>query len=85
MIKHFPVDDREDTDQLEDMVIQPDLPSMLEQDSMNEYMHDIEQLHWTNSFLLYKVLRGFTYYLKISNRMLIIGKTLCHLVKNLHI
>ena len=28
--------------QPEDMVIQPDLPSMLEEDSMNESMHKIE-------------------------------------------
>ena len=42
MIKHSPVDDREDTDQPEDTVIQPDLPPMLEEDSMNESMHEIE-------------------------------------------
>ena len=42
MINYSPVDDREDTDQPEDMVIQPDLPPMLEEDSMNESMHEIE-------------------------------------------
>jgi len=36
MIKHSrPVDDWEETDQPEDMAIQPDLPPMLEEDSMN--------------------------------------------------
>ena len=42
MIKHSPVDDREDTDQQEYIRIQPDLPPMLEEDSMNESMHEIE-------------------------------------------
>ena len=41
-MKHCHVDYEEDSDQPEDIVIQPDLLSVLEEDSMNESRHEIE-------------------------------------------